>query len=289
MWTTPSGVQKPSPDTRIQDITRRPGNFRVMERIPLDPADVPITFREPKDGDTTIVALDCETTGLGSDDAIIELSMVRCRYGETGELAGVDESLDMFQDPGKPIPPDITRLTGITDDMVRGKRINGDTVRDILRDDPIIVAHNAAFDRPRFERMFPGDFRWACSMVGIPWVELGHDAYGLGTILQREGWFFDAHRATADCLAVAWLLSVVPGALHTILSPTIKVMAIDAPYHVKDILKRRGYWWDPAMRYWWILRKASDRDAELEYLENTYPGGSQARVRAFDMRAGFRG
>ena len=288
MWVTPSGVQKQLPSLYAKAMSEQPENFRVLERVPLDPANIPIKFREPRESDTTIVVIDCETTGLGRNDSIIELGMVRCRYGESGKLVGVDEALAMLEDPGKPIPPEVTKMTGITDDMVRGQHIDKDRIRDMLRDDPVVVAHNAGFDRPLFEKVFPNDCRWACTMVGIPWAELGHDSYGLGIILEREGWFFDAHRATADCMAVAWLLHVVPGSLAALLAPSVKVMAISAPFEVKDTLKRRGYWWDPGGRYWWRLCDAADTDNELAYLEQFYQASRLAHTRKFDPRTGFR-
>ena len=288
MWVTPSGVQKRPPGSHAKAMSERPENFRVLERVPLDPTDIPIKFREPQESDTTVVTVDCETTGLGRDDSVIELGMVRCRYGESGELASVDGALSMFQDPGKPIPPEVTKMTGITDEMVRGQHIDKDGVKNMLRGDPVVAAHNAGFDRPLFEKLLPNDCRWTCTMVGIPWAELGHDSYGLGIILEREGWFFDAHRATADCLAVAWLLHAVPGSLRTLLAPSVKVMALDAPFEIKDSLKRRGYWWDPVGRYWWRLCGAADADDELAYLEQFYPASRLAHTREFNPRTGFR-
>lgn len=288
MWKTPSGVQKRPPGEYIQDMSERPENFRVLERVPLDHNDIPVTFSEPRKDDTIVVTVDCETTGLGYSENVIELGMVRCRYNNAGDLAGVDEKLDMFEDPGKPIPPKITKLTGITDDTVRGQRIDRDRVRNMLRGDPLIVAHNAGFDRPRFERLIPNDCRWACTMVGIPWMDLGHYSYGLDVILQREGWFFEAHRAINDCLAIAWLLHVVPNGLSALMAPAVKVMAIDAPYGVRNTLKERGYWWDPDRKYWWILRRTADGDDEIAYLKQFYTGTPLAYKRKFHPRTEFR-
>lgn len=288
MWKTPIGIQKRPSGEYIQSISERPDNFRVLERVPLDHTDIPLTFCEPQEDDITIVTIDCETTGLEYCENIIELGMVRCRYTNAGDLASVDEKLDMLEDPGKPIPPQITKLTGITDDMVCNQRIDLDQVRNMLRDDPLIVAHNAGFDRPRFEQLLPNNCRWACSMVGIPWVDLGHHSYSLDVILQREGWFFKAHRAINDCLAIAWLLHVVPNSLHTLLAPTVKVMAIDAPYTAKSMLKERGYWWDPNKKYWWILRRTTDGDDELAYLKQFYTGTVLAHKRKFHPRTEFR-
>jgi len=63
-----------------------------------------------------LVAIDLETTGLDPlNDAIIEIGAVRMVDGEI-----VDE-LSQLIDPGFPIPPYITHLTGITTDDVSGQ------------------------------------------------------------------------------------------------------------------------------------------------------------------------
>ena len=191
MWQTPSGTQKEPSEKYLAGISAHPENYRVLERVPLNPDKIPISFNnKPQVDDTTVVILDVETTGLGRTDSIIELGMARCRYNtRTGTLYGVDAVLDMLEDPGRPIPPEITALTGITDEMVSGKHIDVTCVREMLRGDPVIVAHNAAFDRSFFERMFPenSENRWACTMRNIPWRRMGHDSAKLGSILEREG------------------------------------------------------------------------------------------------------
>lgn len=288
MWITPSGVQKQPSDSHIQDISARPKDFRVIQRIPLNQTDIPIIFRESQDDDTTIVIMDCETTGLDRKDSIIELGMVRCRYDKSGELVGVDEALSMFQEPDEPIPPEVTEITGITNDMVRGQHIDKDEIRRMLRGDPMVMAHNAEFDRPRFEQVFPNNCRWACTMIGIPWLKLGHNSKALGTILQREGWFFDAHRTTEDCLAVAWLLHVVPNSLQTLLAPSVKVMAVQAPYTAKDALKGNGYLWNQDYRCWSKVCSPTDADHEIKYLEQFYKGNCLARIHEFDPRTRFK-
>ena len=95
----------------------------------------------------------------------------------------------------------------------------------ILRGDPVIIAHNARFDRPFFEKIFLDDcHEWACSMQYCDWPGREFSGRGLGVLLQQEGYFFDAHRAYMDCLAVAALLRVVPGSLAEILAPSVKVV-----------------------------------------------------------------
>ena len=93
--------------------------------------------------DTVFVVLDLETTGLDpAADRITEVGAVKVRGGEVlGELR-------TFVHPGRPIPPRITAVTGITDAMVAdAPRLEAvlDHVLDFLGG-AAFVAHNAAFD-----------------------------------------------------------------------------------------------------------------------------------------------
>lgn len=93
--------------------------------------------------DCTFVAFDFETTGLHpAVDRIVEFGAVRFTIGrelaEFGELA----------DPGFPINPDASRVSGITDEMVAGKPGVGEVLTRFMAftDTSILVAHNAEFD-----------------------------------------------------------------------------------------------------------------------------------------------
>jgi ATP-dependent DNA helicase DinG len=106
----------------------------------------------------TYVVVDVETTGLDPDrDAIIEVAAVSLQNG-----AVIDEFSSLVQ-PHQEIPPYITQMTGITDEMVadaptmyalraRLKRILGDH---------ILVGHNVGFDLGflRAERLGIGQHR----------------------------------------------------------------------------------------------------------------------------------
>ena len=75
-------------------------------------------------GEKIGIILDTETTGLDyRRHEIIELGMVMFTYGAEGirDVVGV---FDELREPGEPIAPDITRITGITDDMVAGQSID---------------------------------------------------------------------------------------------------------------------------------------------------------------------
>jgi len=93
--------------------------------------------------DTTFVVVDLETTGGSANtDAITEIGALKLHGGE---LLGRFESL---VNPGVPIPPMITVLTGITESMV----LPAPRVAEILpaflefAGDAVIVGHNIRFD-----------------------------------------------------------------------------------------------------------------------------------------------
>ena len=67
--------------------------------------------------------VDCETTGFGPEhDEIIELALLPFTYALDGRVVEVlhDEAQAHRNEPGRPLPEEITHLTGLTDDDVRG-------------------------------------------------------------------------------------------------------------------------------------------------------------------------
>ncbi len=97
------------------------------------------------DGDFNqpFVVVDIETTGLNpKKDGITEIGAVKIVGKE------IVDTFSCFVNPGVPIPPDIVKLTGITDEMVR----DAPTIEEVLPrlleffGDAVLVAHNAPFD-----------------------------------------------------------------------------------------------------------------------------------------------
>jgi DNA polymerase-3 subunit epsilon len=96
--------------------------------------------------DTTFVVVDLETTGGSPRDcSITEIGAVKVRGGEViGEF-------QTLVNPGGPIPPFITVLTGITDAMVVAAPPIGEALLSLLEffgspEETVLVAHNAPFD-----------------------------------------------------------------------------------------------------------------------------------------------
>ncbi len=91
----------------------------------------------------SIVALDIETTGLDPErDAITEIGVVRF------SARRVEDEWSTLINPGRPIPPFITQLTGINDQMVREAppiRAVIAHLRDFIGDLPVL-GHSVRFD-----------------------------------------------------------------------------------------------------------------------------------------------
>ena len=293
VWFTPSGGQRPDASSYADKIVKQPGNYRVLERLPFDKESIPVRFKDSGEPVRWVAILDTETTGFGSDAEVLELAIIRCGIDASGNLCSVDEMLDEFNDPGFEIPAEVSALTGITDDMVRGKRVDRAKVEHILRGDPVMVAHNARFDRPFFEKLFPDDdHKWACSMEYCDWQGRGFSGKSLSCLVQQEGFFFDAHRAYMDCLAVASLLRVVPESLAEILTPPAKVVAGGNSFDVKESLKARRYRWNNINRVWYkvVLGGVAGQKVkhEMEFLKDLYRDGCMSTCEDIDQRMEFK-
>ncbi len=239
-------------------------DYRVLRRL------IPRTDFAPYEGQAIRagILLDVETTGLNiAQDEIIELAMVKFDYLPDDRIARVTGVFSSFNEPSAPIPAEITELTGITDEMVSGHRIDPDAVSAFASDAVIVVAHNANFDRKFVERCWPVFERknWACSATEVEWRRLGFDGSRLGYLLAGVGLFHQAHRAIDDCQA---LIEILAGDIPTLnrstfailleraRRKTVRIWAEQSPFELKDLLKRRGYRWsdgaDGRPRSWYI-------------------------------------
>ena len=285
------------PEAMAQTLAQHP-DFRVLRRL------VPQSDYGPLNGQTArrVIVLDTETTGLDSkNESIIELAMLSVLVDvATGLPIGPVTVYESFEDPGKPIPPQITEITGIDDNMVKGLRIDDAAVAALVQQADLIVAHNAGFDRPFVEARWSvfASKAWGCSFMGIDWKKEGSGSAKLEFLASERGWFYDAHRAQVDCHALLQVLAspladgqtglarLLAGADQT----RYKLRATNAPFESKDKLKAKGYRWDAEGRVWWCSL-ASDAllDAECDWLRAEVYGRRNASVQleAMDSRVQF--
>lgn len=210
--------------------------------------------------------------------------MVKFTYLPDDRAGQVTDVFSSFKQPQKPIPSEISDLTGTTDEMVLGHQIDPEAVATFAADAGIIVAHNANFDRKFAERYWPRFEQkpWACSATEVEWRKYGFDGSRLGYLLTGVGLFHQAHRAIDDCRALIEILaSALPkpnrSALGVLLDrarrKTMRIWAEQSPFEFKDELKKRGYRWsdgaDGRPRSWYIDVDEEKQAAETAFLRTT--------------------
>ena len=259
----------------------------------LHPLSLPDRLSDPGDAELRRgLFVDCETTGLSPEhDAVIELGLLPFTYSLAGTIVEVchSEAKAYRNDPGRPLPAEITHLTGLTDDDVRGERIDVDAATSLIARSSLIVAHNARFDRPFIERVAPAARArpWACTRAEVPWTREGFASEALHCLLCAYGVYArDRHRALADCEAGVWLLTqrlpvsgetVLAALRRRALAPTVRLWAVRAPFAAKDALRARGYRWMPTTRCgigrsWWTEVEPEALQSEFAWLRETVYG-----------------
>ncbi len=261
-------------------------DHRLLRRVPA----IAVWPFPPATGETRrAVLIDTETTGLDADfDEVIELALLPFEYErDTGRITKVDEKLALsaFREPTFPIPPASTLIHGISDNMVKGQRIDAGAIAHIIEPAHLIIAHNAGFDRPMVEKHWPifEDKHWACSFVDIDWRAEGIGSAKLDYLLYAQGWFHDGHRALSDAAATLFLLThhlprsqelAFASLLKCARTPLRAIRAEDTAFEQRTALKARGYRWDDGQgkrtKAWWIM--TNDPDTELEWLRTEIYG-----------------
>ena len=125
--------------------------------------------------DETLVVFDIETTGLSAMNCkITEIGAVKVKDGK------VLDRFNTFVDPEVPIPAEIVKLTGITDEMVADAPKYPDAIRAFMEftGDALLVAHNANFD--------VGFIRHYADLAEIPFRNSYMDTLALSRFLNPD-------------------------------------------------------------------------------------------------------
>jgi DNA polymerase-3 subunit epsilon len=267
-------------------------DYRVLRRL------VPrLAFPSASGPVATLLVLDTETTGLNpARDKVVELALLRVTVDlATGQPVGPVQVYDGLEDPGMPMPEEITGITGITDEMLRGQALDEARVLGLLDGADLVLAHNAGFDRPFVEARLPqfAALNWACSFADIDWSQEGRGSAKLTALAGELGLFYDAHRAEMDCHALLAVLmaplpsSQVSGLMRLIeaaRTPTFRLQATNAPFDAKDALKARGYRWDGAQKVWHTrLPSEAALGLECEWLKTAVYSGRNSRVQVEEL------
>ena len=277
-------------------------DFRVLRSLP--PAETLVSSLPPVMPLRVAAVVDVETTGLFAGlDEVIELAVQRVRFDALGRIVEVGAPRSWLQQPVDPLTPEITAITRLTDEMLYGRQIDIDAATTLIGSADVVIAHNAAFDRPFVDLLLPGVHKagWACSMCEVDWRTHGFEGRALNHLVYQagaSGYFFGGHRAATDVLALIHLLAhpvdedggtILGKLVATAETPSVKVMAVGAPFDRKDALKRRGYRWDANRQHWWTTVSAADEAHERTFLtECIYRSGQAPQVEPMTWHDRYR-
>ena len=209
----------------------------------------------------TIVSIDIETTGLDfKKDVIIEIGAVRFNNRR------VEDEWSTLINPGRPIPPFITQLTGITNQMV----LQAPAIEDVLTEladfvgDAPILGHNVRFDLSFLKQQRIFEYNEAIDTYEVASVILPtSERYNLGALAQSLGVPFPAtHRALDDAHATR-------GVYLRLLEE-----AMQLPLHVLAEIVRQGEQmeWGAYWLFRRVLRARSKEIVSAQDVRHAYHG-----------------
>jgi DNA polymerase-3 subunit epsilon len=283
-WAPSARRNRPAPaaargdeDVVVQALEET-GRFRVLRKL----VPRPVIARADSQFERLAVLVDTETTGLQHGrDEVIEIGAVAFTFDDAGRVGDVVGVFNGLREPSMAIPAEITRLTGITNEMVAGQAIDTQALDALVEPADLVIAHNAAFDRPFCEKLTPSFVpkAWACSVSEIRWADHGFEGNKLGYLIGQSGLFHEGHRATDDCHALLEVLArpIAGGAttpfaelLEASGRARVRIYAENSPFDMKDHLKGKGYRWsdgsDGRPKAWWVEIAEESYDEEVRYL-----------------------
>jgi DNA polymerase III epsilon subunit-like protein len=173
--------------------------------------------------DCPLAVIDVESTGLDTSEArIVSIAVV---HATIGLASGARLAYHTLVNPGVPIPPETTRIHGITDAMVAdappfATRMDEDVADRVMDacDGRLVVAHNAPYEYRilRAELARKGRDPGASGFPAWPWLDTlvvrkatktrGRPGR-LAEIAAECGIALDAHGAAGDALTTALLVT----------------------------------------------------------------------------------
>jgi len=163
-------------------------------------------------GGQRIVVVDVETTGWSAaNDSIIEIGCVTIDHG------AITDTWSSLVQAGRPVPPEVTRIHGITDAMLASAPPAPEVAKPFRErcGTGMVAMHNAGFDLPFLEALLR---RYGAAPLYNPVVDtlglarglFGQGGNSLGELTRRlELRHASAHRALGDARATAELLLVL--------------------------------------------------------------------------------
>ncbi|MHC1694572.1 MAG: PolC-type DNA polymerase III [Eubacteriales bacterium] len=176
---TDHGTLQAFPEVMLEREKLKDPSFKVIYGIEGyyvdDTARAVFGDRDADFSTDEFVVFDIETTGLSAASCgITEIGAVIYKGGE------ITDTFSTYVNPGMPVPPEITKLTGISDETIADAPPPSVAVADFLSfaGQRVLVAHNASFDT--------GFIRKAASDAGLTFQNTYIDTVPVSRYLNPE-------------------------------------------------------------------------------------------------------
>ena len=222
--------------------------------------------------------IDVETTG-GSKNKITDISIY------TTDCKTVVKEFHSLVNPGIPIPYFITRLTGISNEMVEGAPYFHELAKQILdaTRDAVFVAHNVNFDFNVIKNEFK-ELGYSFSRKKLCTVKLsrkiipGHKSYSLGKICaDLEIPIHGRHRAMGDAFATLQLFNLLYAKTdHSFFQDltTTKQITVSNNINEQDLASLPNtvgvyYFWNQSNQIIYIGKSVTIKDRVISHFRST--------------------
>jgi DNA polymerase III subunit epsilon len=246
------------------------------------------------------VVIDLETSGTYAHiDQVIEIGMILFSFNpKDGALIEIVEEYSSLNEliPGTgSLSLFVKQLTELTEEKLKGHKIDWDKVNLLLKKADIVIAHNARFDRSFMDKesLISQSRLWGCSMSQVDWMKHGFKTKSLELLSQRFGFFSDSHRALIDAKSTLHIIThFKQNKSETYLRELLKntkiqrvlLEATNSPFESKDLLRERRYRWSTKKRVWSKTVLAGSLESEKKWLlENIYTGAREDLSTSFEI------
>ena len=234
-----------------------------------------------KGDNITIGFIDLECNGLEyTTDEVIEIGIKSYLVNrKTGRLGKLVDEYNGLQEIEEPLKQKVINITGITEEDLKGQKIDWHKVTSIVDECDYVIAHNASYDRNFVDIRIPSSRKkiWGCSLTQIDWVKKGFHSAALWALNIAHGFFYQGHRSINDIEATVYLLQqkddggdtcYLKELIDVIDLPQTILIADKFPFPKKNVLKDNGYHWAGDIKCWFktILHEGVLKD-EVEWLE----------------------
>lgn len=233
--------------------------------------------------DSIGVAVSLKTTGLNFDvDEIIELSYIKFRCSDQGELVQILEEKDFLQEPTNSLSEQNKEITFLTDEMLSGNKIPWTDVDADLSDVDFILSFNAQFERPFLEKKIKHKSKkWACVFTQIPWAKYGYPRKNLDMLCIYHNFYFEDAPGIEKNKAVLTLLEkkspeenkvYLKVLLDSLSSKNFLVIALKSSYEDRAFFNENKFSFNKPLNMWfkyYDLTQKTDAESILEEMKFT--------------------